>query len=383
MAWFPVTQWLIRCGFSVIRVKGQRVKALRRYLSEHAKSDVIDSHVLGSIPAFGRKGLDGLFLPSARQQALNRLTRQRFRYQTQIAATKTRLLDLIRWAQPALEQALFKSMTTVSLAVLKRYFNPFRVQRVGAKRLASFIRKNVAGTHPVQGEFADQLAERLIEAARATIDLYGRDTVDFDRLQLEVRQEIALLEFHRGQIRKLDQEIESLYAELHPDDNLRTIPGIGELLGPSLLGGLHSWRRFGGQRRLRGYCGLFPRRKESGGVEHPAQRITKGGSNRLKRDLTIAADAARKVDPSLARVYYSMMVDKGKHHRQAICAVATRLLNRIHAVLKEGRPYILRDLDGNPISIAEAKAIIEERFQVPESVRLSRRRSVVSLAATT
>ncbi len=35
MAWFPVATWLAEAGVEVIRVKGQRVKALRKYLSEY------------------------------------------------------------------------------------------------------------------------------------------------------------------------------------------------------------------------------------------------------------------------------------------------------------------------------------------------------------
>jgi hypothetical protein len=31
MSWFPVAHWLCRAGIAVIRVKGQRVKALRRW----------------------------------------------------------------------------------------------------------------------------------------------------------------------------------------------------------------------------------------------------------------------------------------------------------------------------------------------------------------
>jgi len=46
MAWFPIATWLQRAGVKVIRVKGQRVKALRKYLSEHTKSDAADTHVL-------------------------------------------------------------------------------------------------------------------------------------------------------------------------------------------------------------------------------------------------------------------------------------------------------------------------------------------------
>ena len=53
MSWFPVAHRLADAGVAVARVKGKRVKALRRYLSEHAKTDLADAHVLAPIPGFG------------------------------------------------------------------------------------------------------------------------------------------------------------------------------------------------------------------------------------------------------------------------------------------------------------------------------------------
>ncbi|MFQ5691279.1 MAG: hypothetical protein ACE5HQ_13535 [Gemmatimonadota bacterium] len=97
-------------------------------------------------------------------------------------------------------------------------------------------------------------------------------------------------------------------------------------------------------------------------------------------DRVLAADVARTVDPELALVYYRMMVEKGHHHRQALCAVCTRLVNRIYAVLKENRPYVLRDLDGNRITVAEAKALIRDELQVPAAVRRARRREPAQAA---
>ena len=51
------------------------------------------------------------------------------------------------------------------------------------------------------------------------------------------------------------------------------------------------------------------------------------------------------------------MVERGRHHNQALCAVATHLVDRIYALLRENRPYELRDLDGNTVTRSEAKAI--------------------------
>jgi hypothetical protein len=43
-------------------------------------------------------------------------------------------------------------------------------------------------------------------------------------------------------------------------------------------------------------------------------------------------------------------------------------------VLKENRPYELRDIDGNPISRDNARRLILSKYQVPEEIRRERRR---------
>ena len=49
------------------------------------------------------------------------------------------------------------------------------------------------------------------------------------------------------------------------------------------------------------------------------------------------------------------------------------LPNAAWIVMARGEPYELRDVDGAPLSAAEAKAIIAERYQVSEEVRRRRR----------
>ena len=75
------------------------------------------------------------------------------------------------------------------------------------------------------------------------------------------------------------------------------------------------------------------------------------------------------------------MVRKGHHHKQALGAVATRLVNRIGKVLRTGEAYELRDTDGTPISVAEGKAIVAERFSVPPEIRNAQRRCRSEVAA--
>jgi hypothetical protein len=67
--------------------------------------------------------------------------------------------------------------------------------------------------------------------------------------------------------------------------------------------------------------------------------------DRFKRALLLAADTAGHPDPVLAEVCWRLMTTRG-HHRQALCAVAGRLVERILRVLRSGASCGLRDLGG-------------------------------------
>ena len=108
---------------------------------------------------------------------------------------------------------------------------------------------------------------------------------------------------------------------------------------------------------------------QSGAGEGKGLRISKAGPNLVKKYAYLNADTARHWDPQLAALYYDQMVNKGKHHSQAVCACATHLLDRIRVVLTEDRPYELRDVDGTPVTPQQARIIAQEQYTVPEDVR--------------
>ncbi len=139
MSWFPVAHRLADAGVAVSRVKGKRVKALRRYLSEHAKTDLADAHVLAAIPGFGGPRLDPVHIPAPRSHALQRLTKQRGRMQDAVADAKRRLLDLVRWASPTLERVLPDFRTRLALALLQRWVDPDAVLAARKSAIARFI----------------------------------------------------------------------------------------------------------------------------------------------------------------------------------------------------------------------------------------------------
>jgi transposase len=63
----------------LVKAKGQKVAALRRYLRSSAKSDRIDALTLAKMPFIDPERLDELYLPPAETHALLCLTRQQKR----------------------------------------------------------------------------------------------------------------------------------------------------------------------------------------------------------------------------------------------------------------------------------------------------------------
>src|SRR5664280_2783990 len=78
--------------------------------------------------------------------------------------------------------------------------------------------------------------------------------------------------------------------------------------------------------------------------------MSKAGNRLLRTTLVRAADHARRVDPQLAQIYYTQMVERGAEHLKACCVIA-----------------------GTPVDPATAKRIIVECWTVPLEVRARRR----------
>jgi len=196
----------------------------------------------------------------------------------------------------------------------------------------------------------------------------------FTDFQEEAARELRLMEAEEFEAEALAKRIEQLYRKLHPKDNLRTIPGVGEHTAPVFLAGIGNAERFRNQSAFGNWTGVVPGARQSSGVEGKGLRMVKAGPATMKRALYQAGEIGRQWDPQLAYVYYRAMVYHGKNHKQAMGAVMSHLGARVLAVEKEDRPYQLKDTEGRPINWREAKRLILEKYRVPEEIRQERRR---------
>jgi len=228
-------------------------------------------------------------------------------------------------------------------------------------------------------EQAADLAVGLQEVARRAATLYGSlesgssPYVDYSALQDQVLRELRLLYFCEEELKAVGRQVRPVYRQQHPSRHLETIKGVGEEGAMTYLFFIGNVTRFEDQKAFRGWSGMVPRTDQSGDVDKKGLRVSKAGPDMVKKYAYINADVARQWDPQIAAIYYNQMVHKGKHHVQAVCCCATHLLDRVRAVLRDDRPYELQDVDGTPVTWQQARAIIAERYHVPEEVRRRRR----------
>jgi transposase len=364
MAWLTVAVALSRLGVTPYLVNGRRVKDLRRYYKRHASSDRISARVLAKLPLVDEESLYPLILPTPSQLACQRGCKQDNHLQTMITATKNRLRDCDRWAWPGLEKKVFRDLYSPGARRFREeWYDPTTVVEAGVEGIRQAL-ANVANEKELER------LKTLVEIALESLKLYGLGTIDYARLQEEVCREQRLLAHLEQEQDALNKEtVEPLYLELHPSGHLESLKGVGPKGAAVYASFIGSPERFPDTRHFRGWHGLVPDSRQSGHAESKGLRISRAGPGMIKKYAYLNADVARRHDPQIAAIYYDQMVNKGNHHNQAVCACATHLLDRVFVVLREDRPYELRDVTGAPVTPDEARTIIADHYQVPEEVR--------------
>jgi transposase len=365
MSWFPLVCYAKPRGQEVVRVKTQMSYDLRKFYNKHNHSDSLDAKALAQLPVVHSEAMQEVYLPDKDSFTLDRRTRQQRRLTQKIASIKSRIIAFFNWVQPNLTKAFTDPFCSRARAYYRHFTNPFKVRDLGLGGLAKFLANK--GRQRMNPELPKTLWQIALKAGE--IYELADEYVDFDELQDEILVELDDLEALEKSLSQVENAVQRLYDKVHPSKNIETITGIGKNLGPALVGKIGDSNRFSSYTKLKGFTGIVPKQDDSGESSKKGLPISHEGPSDLRRAVYIAADVARQWDPQAAKIYYDCMMEKGHCHTQAVCAVASHWSGRILRVLKDNRPYVLRDLQGNPITKKEAKKFIETHLKVPEEVR--------------
>jgi len=368
--WLPVASYFSQRGVIVYLVNTRAVSDLRKYYRKHARSDRISARVLARMPWVDPDSLHPLYLAGADYLSGQRWCRQQEKLADLMTAIRNRVQAWERAFWPGLEEVVGDLFAPWVHRWREAYYDPWRLKAVDTAALVGFL--GDAGAKP---EEVENLAEGLQAVARRAVALFGTPQggqslyVDYAALQDQVLRELRLLACYQAEQKAIESLLRPLYRQLHPSRNLETIQGVGKGGAAVYVFFAHHVERFASQKAFRGWSGMVPQSDQSGAVQKKGLRISGAGPDLVKKYAYINSEVARQWDPQIAAIYHEQMVHRGKHHVQAVCCCATHLLDRVRAVLRDDRAYQLRDIDGRPITKAEGRAIVIERYQVPEEVR--------------
>lgn len=369
LAWLPVSVYAQRHQVTAYVVNSQQVADLRRYYKRHAKSDRIDARVLAKLLVVSPEKLHPLLLPSADVLTLQRACKQLDWVITQVTAVHNQIVavDRVIWLGGWKDLVFGDPFGPAARWCREHYYDPIAVVQAGAETIRQAWR--VSDSDPTdQGAWA----EALVGLAQQVLAVYGVPSayLDFAAFQKEVtRKQTWMTRFEADRDDLRLNVVRPLYRRLHPSHNLETLYGVGQDSAAVYVSFVGVPRRFATGRVFRGWSGLVPRSAQSADSESKGLRISQAGPDLVKKFAYLDAEVARRYDPQLAKIYYDQMVLHGKHHTQAVVAVATHLLDRVLVILQEDRPYQLRDVDGTSVTPEQAQAIIAEKYTVPDEVR--------------
>lgn len=368
-AWVPMAWFLVQRGHEVYLVPTLMAHDFREALSKYAKCDRIDGATLASLPtipmAAGR--LNRVVFGSQEQETLKRLVKHDFRLATGMQDRKKRVESFVRLALPAgvNEIDLF---SPAGRYLCSHCLNPAVVVTKSVMTLAATLA-------PLAGVEAEPIARTWHAACEEALAMLGESgPVNYIVLQWQCRTEMRWLRLEEEELSEVRETIAILCEQVGPVDMLQTAPGVGPVVAAAVAAAIGDHTRFPGPKQFRAYTGIVPKVSRSGVSESRGKGITKAGPNWLKRQLYMAADWARRLDPQLGKVYHDQMVKYGHHHKHAVCAVATRLADRLFICYRDQRPYEIRDLEGNLITAEQGRAYVTEHLTVPEEVRQRLRR---------
>src|SRR5262245_16976184 len=161
--------------------------------------------------------------------------------------------------------------------------------------------------------------------------------------------ECAALELWRGRLHLALTELEQVKTLLDQADKkldslandnagvqlLETIEGVGPRTAEAVVAFLPEPERFRTAKQVSAYGGLVPRQYQSADTDHRG-RITKRGPRTLRKLLVECAWVMLRYNP-WARAIYQRLTHGGKtRKKQAIVALARKLLVRCWAMLRDG-----------------------------------------------
>ena len=331
--WRKIAYFAKERGYQVKFVRTTALKHQRELdESSSAKSDIKDALTIANITREG-KYIDTVIEDEIFRQlrTLSKVREKILRHGVRSQNTLGAVLDDYF---PELKR-LFSSMKIRSLwAILQSCPFPQDVLKFELFRLAEIIGKSSR-----RKTEAEKKAQDLYEAPKESIGLKQVGVADRYRLKFcleEVMQSVARL-------KEIGIQMKSLLDQLPCSEYLLSIPGDGPISAAVFLGELGNPEHFTHPKQIIKYAGYDPQERDSGN-RIGRKRISKKGRWLLRKILFFMTMKVVQ-ECEFFRDYYQRKLQNPNmfgqllKKKEALCAVAIKLIKVIFALLRDKRSY--------------------------------------------
>jgi transposase len=324
-----VVDTLLDAGFRVVPIHPNVVKACRpRYGAAGGKHDRGDAYVLADILRTDGHRFRQACPNSDALKGLRALVRSR----DDLVAERVAMANQLRaqlesfWHGAA---SIFAEVDSpIALAFLAKYPTPQSAERLGEKRLASFL-----GQHGYCGRrTATELLERL---RSAPVGLAG--DCEAEAKGECIRAHVATLLALVPQIKALSKRIAHEVAQLPGGRIMMSFPRAGQVNAAQIIAEIgDDPHRFLSPDQLAAEAGQVPVTYESGKQRSVGFRWA--CNQRLRQAILTFADNSRHASPWAADVYCRAMA-RGCEHAHAIRILGRAWIRVLWRALIDGKPY--------------------------------------------
>jgi transposase len=315
---------LLERGERVFHVPGVAVNRARDAYRGEAKSDPRDAQIIADQLRLRWRSLGEVRLADENIAELRLLASHRRDLVQEQTRRISRLREILLGVFPGLEATL--DLTNMgALLALTKVARPVSARKLGKAPLARWLKS--------QGvRKADALAESIVSVAQAQRHELPAAEVRAT-LVAEIASEIVRSKEH---LAALEVRLEELVAANPKGEIIRTLPGMGVVLTAELLAEIGDLTRLGSADQLAAAAGLAPVLRASGAIAY--QRRARRSNKALKQVFYRSAFCALSSHKT-SKAFYQRKREEGKHHHQAVLALARRRVNVLWAMLRDGQIY--------------------------------------------
>lgn len=326
--WLALYSGLRKKGYTVHVFNPIQSNALREMYIRQVKNDDRDCFVIAEVIRFGRYSEGGM--PPSDIYELREMCRARFFMVDAVADLKRKVIALLDQVFPEYETLFTDIFGLTSTELLCNCATPEEILEIEIEKLCEII------SVPSRKRFGMKKAEEIKALAENSFGIVQ----EFDAMGSLIKQYVEHIRFSEQQIAELDERIAALYSTF--DTYLNTVPGVGPVLGATILSEIGDISRFPSAAKLAAFAGIDPTVKQSGEFSGTRNHMSKRGSPYLRRALWQASTIAVHYDPVM-KEFMAKKRAEGKPYMNAIGHVTKKLTNIIYAVLRDNKPYYIRD----------------------------------------